>query len=117
MMPPTKGGSVPRTTLQILLALLDGPCHGYGIKLDVERRTSGAISLGSGTLYEAIQRLFDLGWIEEVPPPSTASRGRSRRCYALTDTGREALEKELAAMHEILRFARQKDLLGDMPGR
>ena len=43
-----------------------GPRHGYGIKLDFEAHTGGAICLGPGTLYEAIQRLTGLGWIDEV---------------------------------------------------
>lgn len=113
-----KGGSLPRTTLQILLALVDGPSHGYGVKLDVEERTAGAISLGSGTLYEAIQRLLDLGWIEEVPAPEADpgdSGGPPRRFYTLTDDGRGVLEEEIAAMDDILRYARRKNLLGDTP--
>lgn len=117
MTPTTRGGSLPRTTLQILLSLADDPRHGYGIKLDVEDRTGGVIRLGSGTLYEAIQRLLDLEWIEEVAAPETESGGPPRRVYALTDSGREVLEAELASMDEILRFARRKNLLGDTPGR
>ncbi len=106
-----KGGSIPRTTLQILLALAGGPRHGYGIKLDVEAHTGGAICLGSGTLYEAIQRLTGLGWIDEVPPPDKASGGPPRRVYALTKEGQRVLEDELAAMEAIIRFARDKRLL------
>ena len=47
----------------ILLALAEEARHGYGIKLDVERRTDGRISLGSGTLYVAIQRLEKEGLV------------------------------------------------------
>ena len=45
--------------LHIMLALADGPRHGYAIKQAVEERTEGAIRLGPGTLYEALQRLED----------------------------------------------------------
>ncbi len=107
----TKGGAVARTTLQILLALADGPRHGYGIKLDVEERTGGALKLGSGTLYEAIQRLLGNGWIVEVEAPDNASGGPTRRFYALSDEGREGLRAEVQSMQAILIFARDKALL------
>lgn len=105
----TKGGALPRTTLQILLALTQGPLHGYGIKLDVERRTGGAVKLGSGTLYEAIQRLLDNGWIVEVERPEgyEAAGGPSRRFYDLTGEGREELRAEVESMQDIVEFARE----------
>ena len=56
-------------TLQILLALAEGPLHGYGIRQAVEERTEGDVRLGSGTLYEAIHRLLGDSRIEEVPAP------------------------------------------------
>lgn len=99
------------TTLQIMLALADGPRHGYGIKLDVEARTDGALSLGSGTLYEAIQRLQQTGWLAEVPPPDATSEGPERRYYTLTSAGRAVLRRELENLDRIVRFAREKDLL------
>ena len=109
----TKGGALPRTTLQILLALAAGPRHGYGIKLDVEERTAGAVRLGSGTLYEAIQRLLDNGWIVEVEPPADgdASGGPARRFYSLSDDGREGLRAEVESMQDIVDFARRKRIL------
>jgi len=109
----TKGGALPRTTLQILLALAQRPLHGYGIKLEVEERTDGAVRLGSGTLYEAIQRLLDNGWIVEVEEPagSDESGGPSRRFYALTDDGLEGLRAEVESMRDIVDFAHAKRLL------
>src|SRR4029079_17666332 len=67
---------------EVLLSLVDGPQHGYGIKLDIEARTEGEISVGSGTLYQAIQRLEREGLIGEarsVGEPSDSRRGRSYR--------------------------------------
>ncbi len=108
----TKGGAVPRTTLQILLALAGGPLHGYGIKLDVEERTAGAVRLGSGTLYEAIQRLLANSWIVEVDAPDGTSGGPPRRFYALTDEGREALVAEVQSMQDIIEQSRERRVLG-----
>jgi DNA-binding PadR family transcriptional regulator len=101
-------------TLQILLALVDGPLHGYGIKQSVEERTAGAVRLGSGTLYEGVARLVDSGWIEEVPAPPNepASGGPPRRYYAITVQGRQALTDELRRMAAVVRFAKSRDLLG-----
>ena len=101
-------------TLQILLALAQGPLHGYGIKQSVEERTEGQVKLGSGTLYEAVARLTDQGHIEEVPAPADEPRsgGPPRRFYALTDDGRRALADELARMDQVVKYARGLELLG-----
>ena len=108
----TKGGALPRTTLQILLTLAEKPRHGYGIKLDVEERTGGAVRLGSGTLYEAIQRLLDNGWIVEVerPEDTDASGGPARRFYALSEEGLEGLRGEVESMQDIVDFARRRQI-------
>lgn len=85
-------------SLQILLSLVEAPLHGYGIKLDVEARTDGAMSLGSGTLYQALARLEDSEMVEAADPPAGAD-GRRGRHYRLTDAGQAALERELALLH------------------
>lgn len=106
-----------RRTLQILLALVDGPLHGYGVKQSVEERTEGAVRLGSGTLYEGIARLVDSGFIAEVPAPpdEPASGGPPRRFYAMTAAGRQALTEELRRMDTVVRFAKARELLGEEP--
>ncbi len=100
-------------TLQILLALLDGPLHGYGIKQAVEARTEGRVRLGSGTLYEAVARLVDAGHIEEVEAPSSepSSGGPPRRFYALTADGRAALADEVRRLDSLVSYAKARDLL------
>jgi len=94
----------PRT-LQILLALADGPLHGYGIKTSVEERARGSVRIGAGTLYEAIQRLEGEGLIREVGEPgdADASGGPPRRFYGLTPVGRAALREELRRLDDIVR--------------
>ena len=108
----TLPGILTPVVFQILLALANSDLHGYGIKLEVEKRTDGAVNLGSGTLYEAIQRLETSGHIAEVPSPPDAPTGaRKRRYYRLEGPGREALEAELARMDKIVRFARRRKLM------
>lgn len=106
---------MPPRTLQVLLALLDGPLHGYGIKQGVEARTQGRVRLGSGTLYAAVHRLEESGWIEEVAPPSgeASSGGPPRRFYALTGAGRAALADEVRRLDALVAYARERDLLTD----
>jgi DNA-binding PadR family transcriptional regulator len=105
---------VTTRTLHILLALVDGSLHGYGIKQSVEERTRGSVRLGSGTLYEAIHRLVESGDIKEVEPPQDEPLrgGPPRRFYALTPRGSSALREELAGLDEMVRFARRRNLIG-----
>lgn len=95
--------------IHILLALSDGARHGYAIKQTVEERTGGAIRLGPGTLYEAIQRLQDDGLIEEegsrARDPENGQQAQ-RRYYALTPRGWDLLKDELRRLDAVLEHAR-----------
>ena len=95
----------------VLLSLVDGPRHGYGIIQDVEARTGGAFTLGSGTLYSAIKRMQSKGWVELVPAPET--RDARRKYYGLTPEGREVIAAEAGRLATLVRYARAKDLLPD----
>jgi len=104
-------GPQPLSTqaFHILVALAGGDQHGYGIMQDVAARTGGKIQLSAGTLYGAIQRLLEQGFIAEV-------RGEEerRRVYHITAAGRKAARAEAARMAELLNQARQYGLA---PGR
>jgi DNA-binding PadR family transcriptional regulator len=103
---------------QILLSLVDGPLHGYGIIQDVATRTSSEIRLTASTLYDALARLVDQDLIEEVdragptraqaPPLRNDSR---RRYYALTADGRQAARREAARLRRLVDAARAKKLI------
>ena len=83
--------------LQILLALTSEPRHGYGIKLDVESRSQGAMKLGSGALYEATQRMEKHGWLEVAQPAGHDPAESRRKYYRLTAEGRGRLERDAAS--------------------
>ena len=102
---PRKALSLP--VIHILLALAEGARHGYAIKQDVDERTRGAIRLGPGTLYEAIQRLLDSGLIEETSA-ADAENGQQaqRRYYALTAEGWAVLRDEVHQLGTIVDRAR-----------
>ena len=101
--------------VHILLVLADEPRHGYAIKQEVEARTGGAIRLGPGTLYEAIQRLEDGGLIEEAerPRPSGPSTGKRRNAgyYRLTARGWTAIRDEMRQLDRVLALARSNPRL------
>ena len=94
----------------ILLAVTDGPLHGYAIKQEVEQRTDGRVSLGPGSLYWAINKLADAGLLEQAPSPTTRSAGPSRRYFTLSEAGRARLEDEVDVLADIVRLARTKQL-------
>ncbi len=103
-------GAVSEQVFHILLALVDRPRHGYGVLQEVEHRTEGRVSLGSGTLYSAIKRMLASGWVEEaeVPDPEDSRR----RYYRLTDRGRDVTRAEAERLEELVRHARVKAVLG-----
>lgn len=80
-------GRFSEPALLILLSLLQGERHGYGISLDLEQLTGSRP--GPGTLYGAISRLEDRGLIEAAP-----SVGR-RKPYRLTPAGHAAVADEI----------------------
>jgi DNA-binding PadR family transcriptional regulator len=94
----------------MLLALADGNRHGYGIKQEVERHTDGAVRLGPGTLYEAIQRLEQTGLIVEVDAPAQDDE-RPRRFYRLTKQGWGVLREEIDRLQRLLEHAQAKPRL------
>jgi DNA-binding PadR family transcriptional regulator len=105
--PPELRKALSLPVIHILLALTEGARHGYAIKQDVEERTDGAIRLGPGTLYEAIQRLLDGGLIEETNPPDPENGQQAqRRYYSLTRVGWVVLRDEISQLDAIVQRAR-----------
>jgi DNA-binding PadR family transcriptional regulator len=92
----------------ILFALAEGEKHGYAIMKEVENISGGQFTMGPGTLYTTIQRLLELGLIEETSTSSDSER--RRRCYRLSGMGRKALDAELSRMKSLLRCAQRRKL-------
>jgi DNA-binding PadR family transcriptional regulator len=89
----------------ILLALVDGPLHGYAVIQEVERRTDGALRLGTGTLYTAVARLAELDLIVEA-----GREDDRRRVYRLTPLGRAVLRAETARLEALVRHAHDRGI-------
>ena len=95
--------SVP--VYQILLSLAMADAHGYALIRDVHERTEGEVDLTASTLYGALQRMLDDGWIRETRD-AAPSEGPRRRVYAITEEGRsvataEALRLQRAVLQAV----------------
>ena len=102
--------SVP--VFQILLSLADEEMHGYAIIQDVAARTRGEVRLTASTLYAAVKRPLDAGWIEELAErPHVERDDARRRYYRLTALGREAARAEARRVERLAGMARAKRLL------
>lgn len=88
-MPREKFGTLTEQMFYVLLCLRE-ECYGMDILDRIPTMTQGRVSIGSGTLYNLLEQFCLAGMIRE-----TRVEGR-RRCYILTDCGRETLEKEYA---------------------
>ncbi len=83
--------------LLVLASLAGGDKHGYAMMEDIER--FAGLKLGPGTLYGAITRLEENGWIAPVP-----SEDR-RQPYTLTALGRKSLEAEILGLNSVVKTA------------
>lgn len=90
----------------ILLSLGEGERHGYALKREIAKRTNGALKLGPGVLYGSINKMLDLGLIEESDErPDPHLDDERRRYYRITSLGRNAARAEAARMRELAEMA------------
>lgn len=99
---------ISETTFFILLSISTGPMHGYAIMKDVRRLSHERIILSTGTLYGALKRLLDLGWIIRADENEAASNQRERKAYLLTNLGKRVLEAEVIRLGNLVALARQR---------
>jgi DNA-binding PadR family transcriptional regulator len=87
-------------TLLVLASLADGDKHGYAMMEDIQRFAS--VRLGPGTLYGAITRLEERGWIRPV-----AAQDR-RQPYTITALGRRHLEEQVNSLNAVVKAAQRR---------
>src|SRR5262245_12587933 len=89
------GGDLLAGTLDMLIlrSLQPGPVHGLGIAQQIERRSDDVLLVEQGSLYPALYRLEERGWIASFWGTSSDSRRRVR-FYRLTPKGRRQLAAE-----------------------
>jgi len=96
--------------LHILLALADGPRHGYSIMQEVAARSDGQIRVWPAALYGTLRELEDLGLIVESHKRPSDDDER-RRYFALTPLGTRVLRGEVRRLAAIVGQARASQAL------
>ena len=91
-------------TFYTLVALQDGPLHGYAIIKRSEQLSGGRVRLSAGTLYTALDRLLAAEMVEVVR--EEVVDGRARRVYRLTRAGRDLIAKEGRRLAEAARLVK-----------
>jgi PadR family transcriptional regulator PadR len=100
----------------MVLKTLDtlGPLHGFGIARRIEQMSEGALYLNQGTIYPALLRLQQRGWIKSEW--GTSENHRKAKYYAITRSGRKQLEAETenwerisAVIGRVLRAAEEAE--------
>ena len=103
---------VPYGTLDLMvLKTLDvmSPLHGYGIARRIEQVAEGSLALNQGTIYPALLRLEQKGWIRSEW--GTSENNRRARFYSITRSGRKQLQAETES------WERTVAMLGRLLGR
>ena len=103
--------AVTPAIFQILLALVPGKAHGYGIMQDVARLSDGETRLGPGTLYRSIQRMLVDGLIQELAIAlHDQTDDDRRRYYRLTPKGLAVAKREAQRLTRLADVARKRGL-------
>ncbi len=99
---PLQGELLPGTLdLLILKTLAIGPAHGHTIAYAIERRSEDVLQVEHGSLYPALHRLEDRGWIASFW--GTSENNRRARYYRLTPDGRRQLVEQTSRWEQVMR--------------
>jgi len=100
--PPLEGELLQGTLdLLILQTLVLGPSHGHTIAYAIEHRSEDVLQVEHGSLYPALHRLEDRGWIASFW--GTSENNRRARYYRLTPAGRKQLAQQTSRWDELVR--------------
>ncbi len=104
----TSAGDVLQGTLDLLVlkALSLEPMHGWGVAQRIQQISKDVLQVNQGSLYPALHRLENRGWI--VASWGTSENNRRAKYYRLTATGRKQLDAELTSWR---RFAKAVELV------
>ncbi|HUD54296.1 MAG TPA: PadR family transcriptional regulator [Terracidiphilus sp.] len=87
--------------LLILKTLIPGPCHGQGVARTIQRQSEDVFLVDHGSLYVALQRLEDKGWIRAKW--GVSENNRKARFYSLTPKGRAQLVEKTSEWRRLTR--------------
>lgn len=98
--PEVLQGTLDLMVLQSLAAL--GPLHGYGIARRIEQVSEDSLKLNEGTVYQALLRLQQKGWISS--DWGVSENNRRAKFYSVTRSGRKQLTRETESWHRMARL-------------
>lgn len=101
------------TSFFILLSLVS-PKHGYAIIKEVDQMSEGRVRLAAGTLYTALRRMLEVGWIERLDDsrPGSGYEERERKLYQLTGFGQALLDLETDRLRSLVNLASSRKAAG-----
>lgn len=85
--------------LLVLKSLATGPLHGLGVSSRIEQITKGTFQVKPGSLFPALYRMEELGWLESEWGES--ENNRRAKYYKLTRSGRRQLETETESWQRV----------------
>ena len=98
---PSRRTALLQGTLDLLIlkALATGELHGLGVSRRIDQLTHGTFVVQPGSLFPALHRLEEAGWLTSAWQPS--ENNRRAKYYALTKAGRKQLGEEAAQWNRI----------------
>jgi DNA-binding PadR family transcriptional regulator len=102
---------LPLLSFYILLALYDGPAHGWDVIKRIRQITDGQSDPSSGSLYLAMVRLEQQGLLAEASRPAGAPDDTRRRYYKLTPSGRSVARAEATRLEHLVEQAKRRRVL------
>jgi PadR family transcriptional regulator PadR len=100
---PPEAGDILQGTLDMLIlrTLVMGPAHGHTITQAIERTSENSLEVEQGSLYPALHRLEDRGWVSSEW--GVSENNRKAKFYRLTANGRKELNAATSRWHRMTR--------------
>jgi DNA-binding PadR family transcriptional regulator len=112
VMDPRELLPLPPHDFYVLMALLEGPRHAYGLSAAADGSGPAGVRLEIGSLYRILARLTGQQLIEDIdPPPRAEGHEARRRYYRITAFGKRVAAAEAARLETVVRIARSHKLL------
>ena len=92
------------STYLILLALHQGPLHGYGVIKAIEKASEGNYIIAPGTLYGVVKNIQKQGLIETI---EVQTEQRKKKTYRITDRGKEVLRSEYSRYLKMIELTKK----------
>ena len=107
---PSRFLPLTNMAFHVLLALADGPSHGYAIGKEMQVRSRGKLKPTTGGLYQVLKRLAERGLIELDRSGGGNRRDSRRQYFRLTLLGRRVAAAEAQRLEALVALATEKEL-------